>query len=192
MSRDLSSFLTAVDLPSDAVEVAYIGHAWGVKGGFKVHTHNDIPEAIRTNHTWYIKLPKNLSSKNELAWLLRINKLKQQGDTLLAHSSAISDRTTAEYLCNARVLIPRSQFPELDQEEYYWIDLIGCEVYNLEGVYLGVVRDLLSSSAQTTLVLVYGDTKQKEHERLIPFVSAIVQEVDTKDKIILADWQQDY
>lgn len=191
MAIDLSSFLTAAELPNDAVEVASIGQARGIKGEFRVHAHSAHASAICASQTWYVQLPAAAAS-NGATWLLPVSSLKQQGDVWLAYSSAVADRTTAEYLRNMRVFVSRTQFPALDADEYYWVDLIGCSVHNLEGVHLGIVRDLMASGAQTTLVLSYNDAAQQESERLIPFVSAIVQQVDTSAKRIVADWQTDY
>lgn len=192
MALDFSSFLTLAELPHDAVEVARIGLAWGIKGGFKVHAHSAEALAICSNNTWYIQPPENATGLQGATWLLPISNLKPQGDVWLVQSAAIPDRTTAEYLRNMRVFVSRTHFPALDDEEYYWVDLIGCSVHNLAGVYLGEVRDLMASAAQTTLVLSYATDAQQKNERLIPFVSAIVQQVDIDAKRIVADWQEDY
>jgi 16S rRNA processing protein RimM len=40
----------------------------------------------------------------------------------------------------ARMFVPRSSFPATRQDEYYWVDLIGLQVVNREGVALGQVR----------------------------------------------------
>lgn len=192
MAIDLSSFLTAADLPHDAVEVARIGLAWGIKGGFKVHPHSAQASAIGSNTTWYVQRAAAPNQPNPAAWLLPIEQLKPQGDVWLAHSSAIADRTAAEQLRNLRVWVARAQFPDLEDDEYYWVDLIGCSVHNLEGEFLGVVDDLMTSGAQATLVLSYQNSAQTQAERLIPFVSAIVQQVDTAAQRIIADWQTDY
>jgi len=56
---------------------------------------------------------------------------------------------------------------------------------------LGQVRDLLSTGPQTVLVidhLVDG----KLQERMIPFVSVYVDDVDLHQRRILVDWQPDF
>ena len=62
---------------------------------------------------------------------------------------------------------------------------------NREGVPLGVVRDLLPTGPHSVLCLEYleGD---KTLERMIPFVSAYVDQVDLPAKRITVDWQPDY
>ena len=70
--------------------------------------------------------------------------------------------------------------------------LIGLEVVNREGIALGTVRELLATGPQTTLVLSYAQEDGKEQERMVPFVSAFVDQVDLPGRRIVVDWQPDY
>ena len=58
-------------------------------------------------------------------------------------------------------------------------------------VALGVVKELLSTGAQTVLVMEYQEDG-KTAERMIPFVSVYVDDVDLKARRIRVDWQADY
>jgi len=65
------------------------------------------------------------------------------------------------------------------------------QVQNRAGEDLGVVKDLLATGPQTTLVLGY-EVDGKELERMIPFVDAYIDKVDLAAQTIVADWQLDY
>ena len=108
----------------------------------------------------------------------------------------VPDRTAAEQLKGARVMVSRSSFATAGTDEYYWVDLLGLQVINREGVSLGEVKDLLSTGPQTVLVLEYPRTDTDKPgqvgERMIPFVSAYVDSVDLPQRRILVDWQPDY
>ena len=91
----------------------------------------------------------------------------------------------------SRIFISRSNFPKAAEDEYYWVDLIGLDVINREDVALGVVKELLSTGAQTVLVMDYQEDG-KTCERMIPFVAAYVDNVDLKARRIRVDWQADY
>ena len=97
-----------------------------------------------------------------------------------------------ELLKGARIFVPRSSFPSAGKDEYYWVDLLGLDVVNREGVNLGKVKELLSTGPQTVLVLAYEDEPGKPLERMIPFVSAYVDGVDKEARRIAVDWQADY
>jgi 16S rRNA processing protein RimM len=103
----------------------------------------------------------------------------------------VPDRNAAEALRGARVFVPRSSFPTAAPDEYYWVDLIGLQVVNREGLTMGQVKDLLSTGPQTVLVLAYTE-EGKEAERMIPFVAAFVDAVDLASRTITVDWQTDY
>lgn len=138
------------------------------------------------------------AKSGQMAWteplVLRIKESKDHSDTLVACAHDIDDRTAAEALRGGRIFVPRSSFPTAADGEYYWVDLIGLQVVNREGVSLGLVRDLMSTGPQTVLVLEAAPEAEggKPVERMIPFVSAFVDGVDLAAKRITVDWQPDY
>ncbi len=122
---------------------------------------------------------------------LAIKEAKEHSDSVVASAHDVNDRSAAEALRGARIFISRSSFPTAADDEYYWVDLIGLDVVNREDQTLGTVRELLSTGPQTVLVLEYQDGG-KTGERMIPFVSAYVDDVDLKARRIRVDWQTDY
>jgi 16S rRNA processing protein RimM len=183
--------LEPAELPADAIEVGRIADAWGIKGWFKVLPHSASPEALFSSRRWYL-LPSERGAKTfSGSMLLRVREAKEHSDTVVASAQEIDDREAAEALKGARVFVPRSSFPTPKDDEYYWVDLIGLEVINREGVALGKVAELLSTGPQTVLVIEYleGD---KPAERMIPFVAAYVDSVDLAGRRIIVDWQPEY
>jgi 16S rRNA processing protein RimM len=191
--------LETAALPADAVEVGRIADAWGIKGWFKVLPHSAQPEALFSSKRWFIQPsgPVRAQPRTQ-AFRLAIREAKEHSDCIVATSDDVPDRNAAEALRGARVFVPRSSFPTAGQDEYYWVDLIGLDVVNREGIALGTVRELLATGPQTTLVLA-TDVPASEAggvgrtiERMVPFVSAFVDEVDLAGRTITVDWQPDY
>ena len=184
--------LEAAELPADAIEVGRIADAWGIKGWFKVLPHSAQPEALFSSKRWFIQPSGPATSTPKTgAFRLAIREAKEHSDVVVASSEDVPDRTSAEALRGARIFVPRSSFPTAGDDEYYWVDLIGLTVINREGVELGAVRELLSSGPQTTLVLAALEDG-KPVERMVPFVSAFVDQVDLPARRITVDWQPDY
>ena len=183
--------LEPAELPADAIEVGRIADAWGVKGWFKVLAHSADPEALFSSKRWFL-LPteRGLQSFSGTA-KISIKESKRHSDSVVATALGIDDRTAAEALKGSRIFISRSSFPSVAKDEYYWVDLIGLDVINREGEALGVVKELLSTGPQTVLVMEY-ELDGKTAERMIPFVSVYVDEVDIAAKRIRVDWQTDY
>ncbi len=97
------------------------------------------------------------------------------------------DRSTAESLKGLDILVSREAFPRPAEGEFYWVDLIGCEVKNTSGSTLGVVSQIDHHGAHPILILHDG-----EQERLVPFVEAYIQQVDLPGRRIVADWESDW
>jgi len=190
-AASLPADIEPADLPADAIEVGRILDAWGIQGWFKVLPHSADPQALFSSRRWYLQP----SDKGPQAFagtvLLRVREAKEHSDAVVARADAVPDRNTAELLKGARIFVPRSSFPTAAEDEYYWVDLIGLEVVNREGVHLGRVKDLMATGPQTVLVAEYEVDGQPQ-ERLIPFVSAFVNEVDLRTRRITVDWQPDY
>ena len=187
----LPAGLESTDLPADAVEVGRIADAWGIKGWFKVLPHSADPQALFSSKRWYLQPTERGVKTFSGTVLLRVREAKEHSDTVVASAHDVDDRTAAEALKGARIFIPRSSFPTAATDEYYWVDLVGLDVVNREGVALGRVKELLSTGPQTVLVMEYSEG-DKTLERMIPFVSQFVDGVDLPGKKITVDWQADY
>ena len=183
--------LEAAELPADAIEVGRIADAWGVKGWFKALPYSADPAALFSSKRWYLlpteKRPKTFSG----AGCLVISDIKQHAATVVASAHGVDDRNGAEALRGARIFVARSSFPMPGDGEYYWVDLIGLEVVNREGIALGAVRELSATGLQTVLVLSFLH-EGKSMERMIPFVSVYIDQVDLIARRIAVDWQPDY
>jgi 16S rRNA processing protein RimM len=183
-------------LPADAVEVGRVQEAWGIKGWVKVHTHSADPQVLFKAKQWFLTPPQGRHARGFDAFAgvvsVEISDIKMHADGMVAKLAECPDRNAAEALKNAVISVPRSQFPASDNtNEYYWVDLIGLQVINREGVDLGVVTDLLPTGPHSVLCLEYA-FEGKTLERMIPFVSVYVDNVDLPAKRITVDWQPDY
>lgn len=183
--------LESAELPADAIEVGRILDAWGVKGWFKVQPYSASPEALFSSKRWFL-LPSEKGARTfDGPVRLAISEAKEHSDVVVASAHDIADRTAAEALRGARIFVARSSFPSTNKDEYYWVDLVGLDVVNREGVALGAVTELLSTGPQTVMVIRYAH-EGKPAERMIPFVAAYVDDVDLAARRILVDWQPDY
>lgn len=193
--------------PADAIEIGRITDAWGIKGWFKVLPHSASPEALFSAKQWFLLPPDRpmkplrgpmVTASSAQVWteplLLHVSEVKDHSDTVVARAQGIDDRNAAESLRGGRIFVSRASFPAAADGEYYWVDLLGLQVCNREGVDLGQVRDLMSTGPQTVLVIEAAPEVEggKPVERMIPFVAAFVDAVDLPGQRITVDWQPDY
>lgn len=183
--------LEPAELPTDAIEVGRIADAWGLKGWFKVIAYSADPQALFSSKRWFLLPPEKGARSFSDPARLAICEARTHANTVVASACDVVDREAAEALRGARVFISRTSFPTAAVDEYYWVDLVSLKVINREGVLLGVVRELISTGAQTVLVMDDHGGDQAV-ERMIPFVAAYIDDVDLAGGRILVDWQADY
>jgi 16S rRNA processing protein RimM len=183
---------TAESWPDDAVEVGAIVDAYGLKGWVKVAAHADAGrggDALLNAKRWWLMKGRERSSAPVL-------QAKIHSESIVAQLGGTADRDEALALRGTRVYICRSDFPALEADEFYWVDLLGLDVVNLTGVSLGKVADMIDNGAHSVLRIEYPatgkDGKPVTGERLIPFVGVYVKTVDQKAKQITVDWEADY
>ncbi len=122
-----------------------------------------------------------------------VMQVRTQGEDIVARIMGIESRNAAEDLRGATVQIRRSHFPPLDDNEFYWIDLIGHDVVDLAGEMLGKVVGLMDNGAHPILrVGLPAQGTEKAQELLIPFVDRFVITVDQQAKLITADWDKNF
>jgi len=183
--------LEPAELPADAIEVGRIADAWGIKGWFKVLPYSADPEALFSSKRWFL-LPTEKGVKPFAgSAALSVKEVKEHSGAVVASAHEVNDRNAAEALRGSRIFIPRASFPAASTDEYYWVDLIGLQVVNRQNEDMGTVRDLMSTGAQSVLVMEY-EQDGKLCERMIPFVSAYVDDVNLKERRIRVDWLADY
>ena len=178
-------------LPADAVEVGRVVGAWGIKGGIKVKPFAADPQALFSSKRWYIQPPEvprpaGIKPVAELPPLLRVVTAKEQGDGVVATAQELPDRNAAEALKGARVFISRASFPTPDEGEFYWVDLIGLDVANRQGVLLGRVIGLIETGPHCVLRI--QPAPADAAEVLVPFVEIYVDRVDLAARRIHVDW----
>lgn len=184
--------LEDVALPADAVELGAVLGAWGVKGWLKIRPFSADAQALLAARSWFIQFAEKSYKKTfNSTFRLSIRQARPHSDAIVAWVEGIQDRDTADALRGATVLVSRADFPTLSEGEYYWVDLLGLDVVNREGVPLGKVENLLATGPQTTLVLKFSEAERVK-ERLIPFVAAYVDAVDLGQRRIMVDWQPDF
>lgn len=187
-------------MPDDAVEVARVLGAWGVKGGLKLKPFSADPQALFSSKRWFVRpgerqriQPPGAKPSAPLPRMLRVLQAREQGDAIVATCQDLDDRDAAEALTGARIYVSRASFPTPDDNEFYWVDLIGLAVRNRAGQELGTVTNLIETGPHCVLCVspAASGAGTKADDVLIPFVDAYVDKVDREGRTIHVDWDAD-
>ena len=152
---------------------------YGLKGWFSVRTFTSRIE----NFLSYKFLIFKKNSTHIKCIIEDYSYINQQ---LFIKLNNYNDRTSIEFLKNSKIFVHKSSLPRLKQNEFYWNELIGLSVCNLDGVDFGLVENLIETGANDVLVV------KKISTTLIPFIEKYIKKVNLKKKIIIVDWLDDY
>lgn len=151
----------------------------GVHGWIRVQAFTEMVEGLADYPRWWLA-----RDSRWVPWTVEFAEPRRHG--LAAKLQGCDDRDAAAALARAEIAVPRAALPQPAPGEYYWSDLIGLAVSNVEGDTLGSVTSLIETGANDVLVVA------GERERLIPFIAQVILEVDLADGSLKVDWAADY
>jgi len=159
---------------------------WGVKGWIKVTPFADTPGDLCGLTPWWL-------GRGETWRAYDVAEARPHGVSVIARLVGCDDRDAAAALKGSEIAVPRSALPAPGADEYYWADLIGLKVVNLQDEVLGEVTGLMGTGANDVLrVADRREDAQSERERLVPYVAHVIREVDLARGEIRVDWGLDW
>lgn len=143
----------------------------GVEGAVRVYSFTDIPERFALGATVYVRgLPYHLDGVIE------------NGNTLVLSLDGVDSLEEAAVLQGAVVEVPEKEVYPLQEGFYYHFQIIDLQVFSVQGQWLGVVKDILSTGANDVFLVQGG-----EREVLIPALDDVVVNVDIERKRMTVD-----
>ncbi|CAG0911105.1 unnamed protein product [Cyprideis torosa] len=170
-------------MPDQAPKTLVVGKisgVYGIKGWVKVYSWTQPRENVLTYPCWQVGAVNASVDRY-------VEDGKAHGKGVIAKLKGCDSCEDAEALIGQEIRIFESELKSLGQNEYYWRDLIGLDVINLQDEKLGTVKSLMETGANNVLV-VKGD-----RERLVPWVMGqFVKQVDLQAGTLLVDWDIDF
>ena len=169
----------------DIIIVGKITGTYGVKGWVKLFSWTEPREAIGDYRPWFLRQGDRDDSRD---WReVKLESARQHAKTVIAKIEQVDDRDAAQLLSGSEIGIYKSQLEALQEDEFYWRELIGLRVLGNQGVLLGEVQSLMETGGNDVLVV------KGENEYLIPWVmDKSVLKVDLDRGEIQVDWEADW
>ncbi|MBW4042779.1 MAG: ribosome maturation factor RimM [Acidobacteria bacterium] len=152
------------------LRVGRLTKAHGLKGGLKLELFTDDPDKRFTPGSSF-----SLQVPEESPWhgrRLELAELRWYNGMPVGFFVDVADRSAAESLVKAILWVDQDPDEVAEPDAWYDHQLVGLDVVR-DGVTVGVIERLEHLPAQDLLVV-----KVDDREVLIPFVKAIVPEVD--------------
>ena len=156
-----------------------VAGSYGVRGWVKVAPEAGVAQGLAGAGEWWI-------GADAFAHAFKVSAARIHGATVVAKLAGIETREQALRFKGSTVAVRREALPQPEEGKYYLADLIGLEVVNGEGASLGVVKQTYSNGAHDVIEV------SGERTRLIPWVAAVVKEVDLSERRIHVDWRADW
>ena len=153
--------------------IATIVGVRGIRGEVKVKYFTDSPEYYLNTKIFFIENEQKLSPIS----VIRFKPAKKGG---VIFFEGIETRDDAEKIIGSRLLLPDKQLKQIEKNEFFVHQLIGCRVEDSKGSFLGKITDFLETSANNVF-----EVKKGKEEFLIPDVPHIVLELDLNHDVPL-------
>ncbi len=163
-------------MENEKILLGRVNGLFGVKGWIKVYSYTQPRQKITQYKHWFL----GPDSRH-----LVVEGGHAHNAGVVAKLAGIDNRDQAVALLNQTIWVAADQLEALGENEYYWFQLIGLDVYDLQHRCLGEIKDLMETGANDVLVVV----DQHQHEHLIPYIQdRVVRSIDLPNRRMVVDW----
>ena len=161
---------------TDYVVVGKLGSTHGIQGWLKLYSFTEPVTNILAYNPWYLEDAANWK-------LIKPEASREHAKGMIVKLTGYNNPEQARLLTGKKIAILRSQLPNLKKGGFYWSDLEGLTVINIDGSVLGKVIYLLETGSNDVLV-VKGD-----QEYAIPYLADVIVNVDLANQVIHVNWE---
>lgn len=154
--------------PSYNFKVGTIVGIKGLKGEAKLKLESDF-DLLEPISSVLLKLGEATSRA-------KVKSIIQEGKSVLMRLDGFTSRDAIEPLVGASIFTQKSQLRELEEDEWWFGDLVGLSAYTTGGEHIGTVSAIIDSGSYLLEIKNEGKTF------LVPFVKALVPTVDIRAK----------
>ncbi|MDY0405903.1 ribosome maturation factor RimM [Virgibacillus sp. 179-BFC.A HS] len=158
--------------------IGKIVNTHGIRGDVKVLRITDFSQRFAVGEKVYVQ-----DSKGQLhAFVIDEHRVHKGFDLL--HFEGVNNINDVEQFKGNYIKIAASQQTALEEGEYYYHEIIGCEVFRIDsGEKIGIITEILSPGANDVWVV----KQPRGKEILIPYIDDIVKQVNPGDKKVIIE-----
>jgi 16S rRNA processing protein RimM len=173
------------------VVLGTITSVFGIKGWLRLRSNTEPLTNIANYAPW--RLRRSANDRDPIVSVVEPTAIQPQGKGLVVKLKGIDDRSQAEPLVGHDIVITRDQLPELENDDYYWSDLIGLKVMMMDGQCIGVVKEMMETGSNDVLVVEASIDSIDDRERLVPFIrQQVVKDVNLAAGTLHVEWDLDF
>jgi 16S rRNA processing protein RimM len=151
----------------DLFAIGEIVKTRGLRGCLKVFSYTETQKNFAALQFIYIE--NHAGQKNHH----NISKIEVSGKFLFIELEGIEDVGSAGRFVGCTIFVPKELFQNLAEDEYYWQDIIGLNVFSEEGKHLGRIESIFPTGSNDVYVCKGGP-----REILLPAIADVIRQID--------------
>ena len=156
--------------------IGKIVNTHGIRGEVKVKRISDFEERFAAGETVYLKNEETL-----IQLTITTHRIHKGFD--LIQFEEFDNINDVEKYKGSYLQIKEEQLTELDDHEFYYYEIVGCEVFTSSGEKLGKIKEVLAPGANDVWVVQRSGKK----DALIPYIAEVVKKVDISNKKVMIE-----
>ncbi|MFS0656045.1 ribosome maturation factor RimM [Bacillus sp. 179-C3.3 HS] len=160
----------------DWLNVGKIVNTHGVRGEVRVVSKTDFPEErYKKGNVLYIF---KKGHTEPLKVTIASHRQHKQFDLLTFEE--VGSLNEAELLKESILKVEKEQLTSLDEGEFYFHEIIGCDVYDEQEKLIGRIKEILTPGANDVWVV----ERKGKKDVLIPYIPSVVKMIDIPSKTV--------
>jgi 16S rRNA processing protein RimM len=174
ISRSYALTMTS-DRPdqADLIDIGRVRRAVGLDGRVEVEVYSGDPARLA---------PGSRVFANGEPITVKSSQPGGRGGVIVVFEGA-EDRDGSERLRGVELQVPQSELPPPAEGSYYHFEIIGCEVRDTAGAFIGLVTGIMETGSNDVFIIEASDGK----EILAPVIKAVVTNIDKGSRLITID-----
>ena len=164
---------------SSFMKLGVIVRPHGIRGELRMKIMTAYPERILHMETLYLSQKRRPKERKPYT----LEKVRFHRDVALLTFEGIESRTDAETLRGHTVSVPYDTGAPLEEGEFYVQQMVGMDVYTLEGELLGQIETIFETGANDVLVVSGGP----RGEVLLPDIEDVVKSISLENNRVDID-----
>ncbi len=158
---------------TEYISIGQVLKPQGLKGEVKVRPDTNSPDR-------FLELNKVYALENDVYVMHDIHDVKVRNDVVFLKFDDDNTCEDAEKRRDLMLFVDRKNALQLEEDEYFICDIEGCEAYDDEGAYLGIVTQVMQPGANDVYVI-----SHQKKEILVPVVEGVALSTDVLNKKIV-------
>lgn len=160
-------------MKEEFIKIGIVRSPVGLRGEFKCEIYSQSTSNLRIGQNIVLETSNQLINAC-------INRLRVSNNSIILGLDCILDRTQAESVRDASILVCLSDLSATEDGEYYVKDLVGLSIFDIDQNQIIGTLEYVNTNTHQAILVCQNESK----EFMVPYVPEIVKSIDFLDQII--------